>query len=457
MRFVTKILLTAILLTGLDCFSQCWKAVSVGYSHTVAIAGNGTLWAWGLNHFGELGDGTTVSKNLPVQISTDTDWKSISAGSGATAFNLATKENGTLWSWGSNIYGQLGNGTRVNSSIPIQVGTDTDWSIISAGYLHALAIKNNGTLWSWGGSNDYALGFACNAGSVYDKLVPTQLGTDTWKSASAGDTYSVAVKTDGTTWGWGTNNGNPIGLNGTINYVCTPTPRAYNNTGVKKTCAGDGFSYDLKTANNLLVVWGNPVYGESGGTTCAGCPSFYLKDLACGDNTAAIIKNDNTLWFTGKKLGYTESTVQYTNTFLQLGSDNDWKSVAVGYQSGAAIKTDGSLYTWGWNYYGQLGIGTNGSGANSLTLVAVDCPSTLSTAQQQAGTPFLIYPNPAKNSITIESSKKIDKITITDMTAKIVLVQAGGSVVNVSSLAQGMYSIQIESENKISHNKFIKQ
>ena len=450
------LLLTFFISIGIQ--AQCWKSVSVGYSHTIAIADNGTLWSWGYNHFGELGDGTIVAKSLPVQIGSDTNWKEISASLGPKTFNLALKDDGTLWSWGNNKNGQLGDGTTINKSLPIQVGIDTNWNLISAGYAHALALKKEGTLWSWGDSSNFALGFGCSGGAPLDKLTPTQIGTlNTWKIISAGNTYSLAVKTDNTTWGWGKNSGNPIGLNGSSTDVCTPTARSYNNTSVKATSAGDSYSYDLKTSN-LLVVWGNPVYGESGGTTCAGCPDYYIKEFDCGDNTAAIIKTDGTLWYTGKKLGYTETTVQYTSSFIQFGTDTDWKTVSVGFKNGAALKNDGSLYTWGWNLNGELGIGTSGSNTSSLTLVGLACPNSLSSYVPDLKKNIIIYPNPSHKVIYIEPSDNlIQKISISDLSGKKLYEQENKNPINIESFQKGIYIVQIEAEGKVFNMKFIKE
>ncbi|RKS23128.1 regulator of chromosome condensation (RCC1) repeat-containing protein [Flavobacterium endophyticum] len=111
---------------SLQNYAQCWQTISSGTDHTLALKIDGTLWAWGDNGTGELGDGTTVDKNLPVQIGTANDWQKISAGNN---FSLAIKTNGTLWAWGTNLFGQLGDGTNISKQSPVQIGTATDWQI----------------------------------------------------------------------------------------------------------------------------------------------------------------------------------------------------------------------------------------------------------------------------------------------------------------------------------------
>jgi alpha-tubulin suppressor-like RCC1 family protein len=127
-----------------------WQSIYAGCGHSFAIKTNGTLWAWGWNSIGQLGTGT--NSHVPIQVGTSTNWQSASAGG---THSVALKTDGTLWAWGSNQYGQLGNGTTNNSYVPIQIGTATDWQNVSAGlYWHTTALKTDGTLWAWG-DNEY--------------------------------------------------------------------------------------------------------------------------------------------------------------------------------------------------------------------------------------------------------------------------------------------------------------
>jgi alpha-tubulin suppressor-like RCC1 family protein len=136
-------------------FSQCYTQIAAGSDHTVAIQSDGTLWAWGLNDFGQLGDGTTINKSVPTQIGTNTDWAFIDASGYNT---MALKTDGSLWSWGSNNFGQIGNGNGgigIYNTTPTLIGTDTDWVKFTA---FSFAIKSNGTLWAWGYNMEGQLG-----------------------------------------------------------------------------------------------------------------------------------------------------------------------------------------------------------------------------------------------------------------------------------------------------------
>jgi hypothetical protein len=179
-----------------------WLMVSSGSSHTLAIKENGTLWTWGKGNEGQLGDGGNKDRPTPLQIGTD-KWLMVSGG---LDFSLGIKSDGTLWAWGQNYHGQLGLGfitDSLNINRPVQVGTDK-WRFVGAAVWHTVAIKNDGTLWSWGSNNVKQLGFD----DLIDRYTPTKLDASAnWKQVAGGDFYSVALKNDGTLWACGEING----------------------------------------------------------------------------------------------------------------------------------------------------------------------------------------------------------------------------------------------------------
>jgi hypothetical protein len=197
------------------CAGNNWKQVSNGKYNCAAIKTDGTLWTWGFNsydHVGVLGDNTGITRSSPVQtIARGNNWKQVSCGTYSMA---AIKTDGTLWTWGGNSYGQLGDNTTVGRSSPVQtISRGTDWKQVSIG-MHCAAIKTDGTLWLWGRGTDGDLGN--NARSNMSSPVQTvTLGTD-WKQVACGIGFTGAVKYDGTLWMWGKNGPGTFGAGGRL-------------------------------------------------------------------------------------------------------------------------------------------------------------------------------------------------------------------------------------------------
>ena len=174
-----------------------WVSVSAGEMHVMGVKRNGTLWAWGKNTAQQFGIGVRPDFSaVPLQIGKDFTWKKVSVG---FSYTLAIKKDGTLWAWGSNASCMLGNGGTTAEPIPFQIRTDQDWRTIEAGQFHSMAIKNNGTLWAWGANENGQLGI----GSSVAQPGPVQVGSDQWKAISCGQKHSLGIKQDGTLWTWG--------------------------------------------------------------------------------------------------------------------------------------------------------------------------------------------------------------------------------------------------------------
>ena len=196
-----------------------WTDVSAGDDFTIALKQEGTLWGWGDNEFGQLGRRLFDAIPLPVQEDTNaTDWEYLCAGSD---HSVAIKTDYTLWSWGRNDSGELGNGTNVTSRVATQESSDSNWTAVSAGFNHTVAIKTDGTLWSWGGNGLGQLGINTTTSSN----TPEQESTNSanWVDVSAGKYFTLAVKADGTLWVWGTNFNRQLGLGEGIPFTKVPT------------------------------------------------------------------------------------------------------------------------------------------------------------------------------------------------------------------------------------------
>ncbi len=118
------------------------------------------------------------------------------------------REGGTLWSWGRHDDGRLGEERNFWERLsPNQIGTDTDWASVAAGSDHSVAIKTDGTLWTWGDNEHGELG----DGTTIDRPEPVQIGDDAWKQVSGGWDFTVGIRADGTLWAWGQNNYGQLG------------------------------------------------------------------------------------------------------------------------------------------------------------------------------------------------------------------------------------------------------
>jgi alpha-tubulin suppressor-like RCC1 family protein len=300
-----------------------WKQVNCGYQHTVAIKIDGTLWTWGGNLYGQLGNNTGTQRNTPVTtFAGGTNWKQVSCGSLHTA---AIKTDGTLWTWGFNTFGQLGNNTTTNRSTPVTTfAGGTNWKQVSCGRI-TTAIKTDGTLWTWGYNNNGHLGD--NTATNRSTPVTTFAGGTNWKQVACGTDHTLAIKTDGTLWTWGLNSYGRLGNNTTTNRS-TPVTTFAGGTNWKQVSGGGYHTAAIKT-DGTLWTWGYGGYGTLGNNTI----------------------------------------IDRLTPVTTFAGGTNWKQVA-GVSNIAAIKTDGTLWTWGFNNKGQLGDNTATNRSTPVTTFA---------------------------------------------------------------------------------------
>ena len=334
-----------------------WAAVFPAPRHTLGIRTDGSLWAWGLIN----------GHNTPVQLGTDMDWVSAAAGEDAASetddqrlFSLALKSDGTLYSWGGNVYGQLGNGTFTPVAIPTPADPSLRWSQIVAGSTHCLAISlEDGSPWVWGGGTLGQLG----DGRFRSSSVPTRLPWSGVAALSAGAFHSVMALSDGTLLSWGSDLYGQLGDARPVRFT-NPT-RVGAGTNWSTATAGAKFTAALDDAGRLFT-WGLNADGQLGlgddvsrdAPDPVGAPSFVLSSVSVGRNHTLAVENDGTLWAWGDnsfgKLGIPDAVMTHAPT--QVGAENDWKRVVAGYDHSFAIKQNGSLWAWGQNYRGRLGL-----------------------------------------------------------------------------------------------------
>ena len=403
-----------------------WDDVKCGGGgyHMIARKTTGTLWGWGYNGYGSVGDNTTTNRSSPVQIGALTTWTKFAVGSYHSA---AIRTDGTLWTWGYNGYGQLGLGDTTQRNSPVQVGALTTWANVFCGPYNTFAIKTDGTLWSWGrnyrAGEDQFGGGMLGVGDVAQRNSPVQVGTDTdWTNAIIGSSHGAtrAIKSTGVLWSWGSNQFNCT-LQGdcqnlSFNQIPTTNWSSSRLLSCDRALRQDGGTIALKR-DNTLWYWGlwNPTSNETdiscmrSSPTQIGTGSNWSSNFDFGANRTYVLAIDrnNKLWNLGTQtntqsifvtgswsriaiasdsiyappyswilaitttnqlfsygsnnygqLGTNNTTNNFGSTFLRVGALSNWKEVTTGTYGGVlAVKTDGTLWAWGNNANGQLGLG----------------------------------------------------------------------------------------------------
>jgi alpha-tubulin suppressor-like RCC1 family protein len=350
--------------------------ISSGNTHTAAIKTDGTLWTWGSGIYGQLGTNDTTNRSTPVTtFAGGSTWKSISC---ARSLNAAIKTDGTLWTWGNNGQGQLGTNDITDRSTPVTTfAGGTNWKQVECGKFHSIvsnafvaAIKTDGTLWTWGANPQGQLG--TNGGGNKSTPVTTFAGGTNWKQCSSGNNQCTAIKTDGTLWTWGLQTLGRLGNATTSGNALTPVTTFAGGTDWKQVSSGGYHIAAIKT-DGTLWTWGNNFQGQQGTndttqrstpvTTFSGGTNW--KQVSGGNTHTAAIKTDGTLWTWGSgfsgQLGTNDTTNRSTPVTTFAGGTN-WKQVSGGANHTAALSDDGTnkeLYLFGLNTDSQLGFPSN--------------------------------------------------------------------------------------------------
>jgi alpha-tubulin suppressor-like RCC1 family protein len=465
MKATIKIIL--ILCIAMQTNAQCWRSVASGLEHTLAIKNDGTLWAWGRNDSGQLGIGTAINSNIPVQVGTANNWKIVSGG---TDHSAGIQTDGTLWTWGANFFGQLGNGSFSSglSLSPVQVGNETMWNTVDCGYHFNVALKGSfsKSLWTWGTNEFNQLG----NGNTVNANVPQQIGASlNWMSVSAGAYHSIAlelVNGGNRLMAWGYNNYGQLG-DGTFISRSSPTQAG---TDVNWQTVATGYFHNLgKKTNGTLWAWGINGDGQMGNgsnassvsaPTQVGTDTNWQGVLGAGYNYSMVKKSDGTLWSWGRNIygGAGLGNVIFSYLPLQIDTSTTWGiNITASQGFGAALRQDGSLSSWGLNDKGQLG---NGTVSNTNLPNGISCPTTLQIqAQNFENINFTIFPNPASNIVNIQPSlnKTISNIKITDLLGKTIMKSDDDTkAINIEKLSKGLYIIAVMIDNKSFQQKFIK-
>jgi alpha-tubulin suppressor-like RCC1 family protein len=355
-----------------------WTHVASQYQHVAAIKSDGSLWTWGLNSYGQLGDETTTSKSIPTNIGTDKDWSNIACGKMHTA---AIKTDGTLWTWGSNTFGELGDDTTNHRSSPAQeYSASNRWIQVACGYGFTVALKNDKSLWAWGYNGAGQLGLYNNRTTKK----PTEIygNEKVWIKVACGAYNTAAIRTNGSLWSWGTNSKGQIG-DDTLNpdrsspvqvlytgndwadikangdhllglrepYVApTPTPAptpAPTPTYYQFWAWGENSTGRL--ADNTVDNRSSPVQNILGGNS--------WSSISNGNNFGLALKSDNTLWAAGSFYADGFATKYSKLSPMQIETTRLWAKISAGYDNYAAITADNQLFMAGTNFNSECGQG----------------------------------------------------------------------------------------------------
>jgi alpha-tubulin suppressor-like RCC1 family protein len=351
---------TIAVLVGVLLFAAHTRAQSAGGGsyHTTIAESDGSVWSWGYNGNGQLGDGTLTQRVLPVNVSTLSSVLTIASGN---AHSLAVKSDGTLWAWGYNGNGQLGDGSLNQHTSPVQVTALSGIIAAASGYAHSLALKSDGTVWAWGLNSNGQLG----DNTTTQHTSPVQVSTLSGIVAiAAGDSHSLAVKSDGTVWAWGYNGNNQLG-DGTNTQRPLPV-QVSGLTGVIAVAAGSAHSLALKS-DGSVKAWGFNGYGQLGDSTTAQRPTPvsatnlpFITAIAAGAYHTLAIAQDSSVWAWGNnfngELG--DGTGMTQPTPVAVTTVSNILKVDAGNAHSVAIATDGTVWAWGQNTYAQIGDGT---------------------------------------------------------------------------------------------------
>jgi alpha-tubulin suppressor-like RCC1 family protein len=441
-QFITMNKITTLLLVFVLTFSSVGNNLRAQESY---------LWTMGItigsyynvaNYYGiNYLNPWPYTREYPVPIILEADeWMAMTAG-GGNSHSGGIKADGTLWIW-------VGNGSPERAPEPLQLGTDNDWRAISFTNNGRYALKENGTLWNLMNS--------------------TQIGTDTdWETISSGNERTVALKTDGSVWNW-TNNSAGTFENNVAQF-------ASDSQWQFISCGPNGVA-GIKADGTL---WRFPNNINNAPTQEGTANDWSYADG--GPQKMFALKNDGTIWVRGNSnnlgdlgLGHNDAVYELT----QMGTDTDWVKIEVGSGHVYALKQDGSLYGWGNNNYRQLGDGTSvnknapvqigedgewhdmAAGVNhGVALRSYGYGGSgggVSINEVNKSSALTVFPNPAKHNITIQSKEQLKNVSLYNSMGELIWTTRDQRI-DISSLAQGVYTLRIEAGNEIFMERLVVQ
>lgn len=351
---------------------ESWNSIAVGMGfHTCGVVSDGTARCWGENSSGQVGDGTTVNRTTPRVVSGLTGVSTIAAGG---FHSCARQTNGSVACWGDNAEGQFGTGNTTSSNTPVNVPGVSDATAIATGTYHTCALRAGGTVWCWG---DNAFGQVGNGSFSGDVLTPTQVaGISGATAVSAGGWHTCAVA-GGSVYCWGLNDFGQIGT-GSLNDR-EPSPLVVSLTNVVSVSAGDSHTCVTRSAGDARC-WGLNDYGQlgNGTTTDSGVPVQVAGLGAATSVSAGYVhscarRSNGSVWCWGNndfgQLGDGSTTSRPTAAAVP-GVTTASSGLAAGGVYSCARLTSGAAQCWGYNAFGQLGVGNTSDSSVPVTVLS---------------------------------------------------------------------------------------
>ncbi len=408
--------------------NRVWKKTVGGKAYGFFLAEDGSLWAAGTATNGVQGTNDGVDHKVLTRIGTDNDWVDMACSRfwGYSAF--AIKTNGTLWSWGENSAGQLGIGNTQAQTLPVQVGTDTDWKQVATGVSSVLALKTDGSLWGWGlNMNGELFGYEGRQSS------PVRLGSETdWEKVLVIEFRAYAVKKDGTLWAWGDNSRNLLGFN-------TPTEEESTSEGNPVEVVTEP---QITKPTQVTAVEGEvlAVSGcENTLSVATGTDGIIEKVWMFGSNADGALGD-------GKGLGNGNKDIPFATVPVNpsLKSSLKFTSMSSGQNYTMMLTDDGDIWGWGCNRGGQLGDETPNDQlqvAYKLKPIVINCPQdevssvgSLKDGKVDAAVSF------DGQVLALQSDGLLTSGRIYDMNGAAVMILAASETSwNVATLSQGVY------------------
>jgi hypothetical protein len=338
-----------------------WIKVWAGYNFFVGLKQSGRLYSWGKNDLGQLGDNSTTNRSTPVQVTgNNTTWIDVSPGRDHC---VALRSDNTLWAWGYNAYGQLGDSTTTNRSSPVQIAGS--WSRIFSGNFRTFAIKTDGTLWGWGDNSGYYLG----DGTATNRSSPVMVGSDLWQNIYSANIATYGIKNDGTLYGWG--NG-PYGLS--AGYKTSPTlissatdHRALQTGYNGNASNGIGGAF-LPSGSTAVAESGLPFIDATGGVLAYTGTTSTRSNVYVGGGARKIVAIPGNTWLIKQSIFMNSSSNAYyfNNPPSESFTDGTYTAYGLSFRDVA----DGS------GYVGADGVYRNSYYFHSPHSVLINSPGT---------------------------------------------------------------------------------